>query len=427
VNWRLSVELGDTLVSRRPAAIALLAASVVFGASVFPAAAASRRAIGSSTVTSSLSGPKGGVNARAASATSYPFGTPDSAEPSGVSPPGADGLSGYQQSYVTDFSGTTLPSGWDSLNGVPGSDPGSRWASSHVVVSGGLLQLNTWQDPSFNNLWVSGGVCQCGLARTNGAYFVRSRLTGPGPTQVELLWPTSGWPPEVDFNETSGGRDGTVATLHFDAANDQVYRRLSIDMTQWHTWGVVWTPALITYTVDGNVWGTVSNTAQIPRVLMTLDITQQTWCSAGWACPTSSQSTLVDWVAEYSKSATISGTARPARVGSVTVGPFPVKTANISRTLMAQIVTLAAEIKRGGHTKVSIHGYGDGLGPPVWRHALARARALVVETRLEHILAALGVTNVTLKTVGLSKMSWRTAHASSSTLVNQGNVVVTIS
>ena len=26
-------------------------------------------------------------------------------------------------------------------------------------------------------------------------------------------------------------------------------------MTQWHTWGVIWTPTSITYTVDGSVWG----------------------------------------------------------------------------------------------------------------------------------------------------------------------------
>lgn len=360
-------------------------------------------------------------------AVSYPIGTPDSSELSGVSPPGADALQGYQQSYVTDFTGTELPVGWNSFDGVPGSDPSSQWASSHVAVSGGVLQLSTSQDPTMNNTWVSGGVCQCGVARTNGAYFVRSRVTGPGPTQVELLWPTSGWPPEVDFSETSGGTANSVATLHFGASNRQVYRRINIDMTQWHTWGVVWTPVSITYTVDGKVWGSINNSAQIPRTSMTLDITQQTWCSAGWACPTSSQSTLVDWVAEFTKSITVSVRARPVAVGTVSVGPFPVKTAAISTELMTQIATLAAEIKRGRHSIVAVQGYGDGLGPPEWNHKLARARALVVEQRLNQCLAALGVTGAKLKTAGSSKISWNETPANVRHLVNRSNVVVTIS
>jgi len=71
-------------------------------------------------------------------------------------------------------------------------------------------------------------------------------------------------------------------------------------MTQWHTWGVVWTPSSITYTVDGTVWATVTNSADIPDTPMYLSLQSQTWCASDWACPTSPQSMQVDWVAEYS-------------------------------------------------------------------------------------------------------------------------------
>jgi hypothetical protein len=234
--------------------------------------------------------------------TAFPVGTADNSEPSGMAPPGANDFSGYAENYVQDFTGTSVPGGWDVYSGLPGGDPGAQWGLSHVTVSGGLLSLNTWQDPAYNNEWVTGGLCQCGVARTYGAYFVRSRVTGPGPTNVELLWPTSSWPPEIDFNETSGVSSGSSATTIWainGSNRSQIQSTINIDMTQWHTWGVIWTPTSLKYTVDGRVWGTVTNPSGIPSVPMTLDLQQQTWCSTNFACPTAPESMQVDWVAEY--------------------------------------------------------------------------------------------------------------------------------
>jgi hypothetical protein len=238
----------------------------------------------------------------AAPATPYPFGVVDPTEPSGMAPPTPDAMAGYAQSYVTDFAGTSLPPGWEVFTGQPGGDPGAQWGAAHVTVSDGTLSLNTWKDPAYNDEWVAGGLCQCGVVSTYGAYFVRSRVTGPGPTQVELLWPTHGWPPEVDFDETSGATTWSSATLHWGAANNQDQRRVSIDMTQWHTWGVIWTATSVLYTVDGRVWGSVNDPSEISSAPMTLDLTQQTWCSSFSACPSAPQSTQVDWVAEYTSS-----------------------------------------------------------------------------------------------------------------------------
>ena len=238
--------------------------------------------------------------------SNYPVGTPDSAEPSGYAPPSNTALANYSQTYVSDFAGTSLPSGWDVFTGQPGGDAGSQWGASHVSVANGILSLNTFQDPAYNNEWVTGGLCQCGQSQTYGAYFVRSRVTGAGPTNVELLWPAANvWPPEIDFNETGGTTTGTSATVHWTTSsnsNNQDQRTTNVDMTQWHTYGVVWTPTSITYTIDGAVWGTVTNSAEIPSIAMTLDLTQQTWCSSGFACPTTPQSMQIDWVAEYSHS-----------------------------------------------------------------------------------------------------------------------------
>lgn len=231
--------------------------------------------------------------------TPFPLGVPDGSEPSGMAPPTADALPGYSQSYVQDFGGGGLPDGWDVFTGNPGGDPGAQWAASHVTVGSGLLSLNTWKDAAYGDEWVAGGLCQCGVAHVYGAYFVRSRVTGGGPTQVQLLWPTKGWPPEIDFNETDGSVGLTTATVHFTAANHQDQKRVRVDMTQWHTWGVIWSPSSILYTLDGRAWGAIRLPSEIPAQPMTLDLTQQTWCASFWACPTAPQSLQVDWVAEY--------------------------------------------------------------------------------------------------------------------------------
>jgi beta-glucanase (GH16 family) len=222
-----------------------------------------------------------------------------------MAPPGANDFPGYSENYVQDFTGSSIPDGWFAYSGVPGGDAGAQWGLSHVTVGSGILSLNTWQDPAYNNEWVAGGLCQCGASQTYGAYFVRSRVTGAGPTNVELLWPTSGWPPEIDFNETDGSTSLSSATTIWaiNASNgnrSQLQSNVNIDMTQWHTWGVIWTPTSLKYTVDGRVWGTVTNPAGIPSAAMTLDLQQQTWCSSNYACPTAPVSMQVDWVAEYS-------------------------------------------------------------------------------------------------------------------------------
>jgi len=297
-------------------------------------------------------------------------GVPDSSEPSGLAPPTTDAIVGYHQSYATDFSGASLPAGWSKFGGAPGGDPGTAWADSQVVVGNGELQLNAAFD-SKSNEWITGGTCDCSQSQTYGAYFVRSRMTGPGPTVVESLWPESGWPPEVDFNETYGPTDTSMGTVHYGGSSNQTDSlTVSIDMTQWHTWGVVWSPTTIYFTVDGNVWGEVDATNEIPTQNMTLDIQQQTWCSSGFACPTTPQSTLVDWVAVYSPG---SAPAPPPTTTTTTL-PAPV-VATTTTTLPAPVVKSASRA-----TKITIDA-----NLPVSRLAAAvRNAALTIFRRHAH-------------------------------------------
>ncbi|MFI5036198.1 MAG: glycoside hydrolase family 16 protein [Acidimicrobiales bacterium] len=231
----------------------------------------------------------------------FPMGVPLAAEPSGLAPPGASALPGYRLRYVTDFPGRRVPSGWDVFTGVPGGDPGGQFGRDHVVVSGGLLHLNAWRDPRYSGRWVTGGLCHCGMAWTYGAFFVRSRITGGGANEVQLLWPANNqWPPEIDFNESGGSVTSTSSSLHFGSSTALVKHTVRLDMEAWHTWGVVWSPTAVTYVVDGQVWARVTAASQIPRIPLRLDLEQRTLCTIGQQCPRAPVSMLVDWVSLYS-------------------------------------------------------------------------------------------------------------------------------
>lgn len=244
-----------------------------------------------------------GASATTSPRLPYPLGTPDTLEPSGMAPPGANALSGYHELYVNDFRGNALPAGWGKFNGVPKGDPGSRWAPSHVLLGGGIVRLIAYRDPRFAGQWTAGGISQYSLGRAYGAYFIRSRATGPGPDENELLWPVAPvWPPEVDLNEMGYRTNATSWTVHYGHGNTFVQTTKRVNMERWHTFGVVWTPTSLTFTVDGHPWGHVTKQAVVPHVKMMLDVQQQIWCSPRLACPRKPAALQIDWVAEYARS-----------------------------------------------------------------------------------------------------------------------------
>jgi len=231
----------------------------------------------------------------------YPAGEADATEPSGLAPINPIAVKGYAETYVNDFAGDSLPAGWSTFNGIPGGDPTGRFSPAHVTVGTGLLSINAWKDPAFKDQWVTGGLCLCGKPQTYGAFFVRSRQTGSGPNEVELLWPLdNSWPPEIDFNETGGQTRFTSATVHWTVADHTIQDHLAINLSQWHTWGVIWTSRSIEYTVDGRLWAVDNVTDSIPQLPMTLDIEQRTVCDPLSQCPSRPTSLLVDWVQDFS-------------------------------------------------------------------------------------------------------------------------------
>jgi beta-glucanase (GH16 family) len=234
--------------------------------------------------------------------------------PSGVPMP-AGNIPGWREVFADNFTGTSLDSQWTAYWGVPGGDPGGFFDPKHVTVENGELVISAYKDPSDDawdagpNTYVTGGVSTSpSFAQTYGKYLVRFRFgAGVGIAHTILLWPKSNtWPPEIDFSEDNGAnRQTDYATLHYGANNTQVQKNVNVNLTQWHTLGVEWTPGRLVYTLDGEGWATVTG-AEVPSTPMTLDIQTQ-----GWACGTSTWekcpnattpshvNLYVDWVVAY--------------------------------------------------------------------------------------------------------------------------------
>ena len=237
------------------------------------------------------------------------------AGPSGVAMPTGN-LPGWQLTYSQDFSGTTLPTGWGTYSGEPGGDSYGYWDPADVSVSNGELHLSTTanDDPQSSNTASTGGVGFYGNPQTYGMYLVRMKgdyEPGLQISDIALLWPADGssWPPEMDFYEDEGGsRGGFTASLHPGPNGDDccvIRHTLGNSATQWHTYGIIWTPTSITYTIDGRPWGVVQESqvsapGEWPSVPMNLDLQSQ---NLGPAQPDGSIETMtVAWVAEYAQS-----------------------------------------------------------------------------------------------------------------------------
>jgi hypothetical protein len=240
---------------------------------------------------------------------------PSKSGPSGAPVPTGD-LPGWHLTYSTAFTGNTLPSGWDAYSGQPGGDPYGYWNPANVSVSGGELHLRTTanNDPQRPDTYSTGGVAYYGKAQAYGMYLVRMKgddEPGVQISNIALLWPqdNKSWPPEIDFYEDEGAkRSGYTASLHPGPNGDDccIIRHSTENTgTQWHTYGVTWTPTSITYTIDGRKWATVdksevSSPGTWPDSPMTLDLQSQ---NLGRAQPTHSIETMtVAWVAEYTQS-----------------------------------------------------------------------------------------------------------------------------
>jgi beta-glucanase (GH16 family) len=178
--------------------------------------------------------------------------------------------------------------------------------AANVVTHNGYVSLQTRYDSSLGK-WTTAGMCLCNdsnLKRTYGEWEMRARVSAGDSRAVALLWPTVGWPPEVDFmemggNGTQGSRHLNTMTVHYGSRsqNYMIHSSVSGDFTVWHTIGVRWTPTSVQYLLDGTVTRTI--TSGVPHQQMWFGV--QTAPARG-TTPTKPVTFDIDWMKEYAYS-----------------------------------------------------------------------------------------------------------------------------
>ena len=174
-------------------------------------------------------------------------------------------IGGWTQTAHEDFLKPLNTNVWGKYSGRPGGNPYGMWSPSHVDVRAEALRLRGYRE---GGQFVTGGV-MLNRPQTYGKWLVRAAFNrGIGIEQVMLLWPVSGWPPELDFHE--GAATGTtMATSHWGATNEQAHFFAKVDQRNYHTYGLEWTPTYVKFTLDGRVFGTITG-AGVPHQPMNL-------------------------------------------------------------------------------------------------------------------------------------------------------------
>lgn len=239
-------------------------------------------------------------------------------DPSGQNP--LTTLSGFTLKDVQEFNGNSIPAGWLAFPGVPGGESASvaQWVPGMCTFSGGEAHF------------MAQGIDSCGMAfyhtkQEYGAWF--ARLKGDSEpsdmffSNIFLLWPSNNqWPPEIDIYEDNGkSRSATSSSVintvgdvcsSDDSACVKAYTQsngqaggVPNDGTQWHTYGVEWTPSGVTWLIDGRVIYTApasqaKSPAQQPAIPMNMGLQSQNLKGAG--TPTRRETMTVDWAEEFS-------------------------------------------------------------------------------------------------------------------------------
>ena len=245
-----------------------------------------------------------------------------SSDPSGEAMPGQ--IPGWTQTFADDFTSPSTLSNYQvySSSGPAPDGSGSCVASNHVGVTGGMLVIRGYKDPAGAvshgctddaNQWVTGGVKLTANSQTYGKYEVRMRvrqragsfLGRPLVAHHRHLAPRDRLHRRQWGVAPHGGHGHRALGHGCQPLSGQ--RHLAVNLSQWHTVGVEWTPGKIVYTMDGVPWATEAN-SNVSDVPMQLAVQTQAWqCnSAGTGWETCVDGTTpaevdmeVDWIAVY--------------------------------------------------------------------------------------------------------------------------------
>lgn len=171
--------------------------------------------------------------------------------------------------------------GYDTGNGSGG------WGNSeleyytnrtqNIVVQGGMLRITAMKENYSGQAYTSARLVSTGkIAFTYGKVEMRAMLpagvgTWPALWMLGANYTTAGWPAcgEMDIMEQKGSELNKIyGTLHYPGHSggngNGATVMISNTSTQFHIYGMEWTPAAVKLSVDGVVFQTVVNSADLP-------------------------------------------------------------------------------------------------------------------------------------------------------------------
>ncbi|WP_270937327.1 glycoside hydrolase family 16 protein [Falsiroseomonas oryzae] len=180
-------------------------------------------------------------------------------------------MSDFTQVFRDDFDGSTLDRGiWKAAYSGQYGNGMFRWDPSQLEVADGRLTIATELE---GGSWVSGGTSTIPDGQTYGSYEFRARFDpGQGTAGVVLLWPSSNeWTDEVDIIETNRPqRESFGFTNHGDP---NVTQYIDVNVADWHTYRLDWTPGELKLFVDGQQKGYI--TTDVPSQPMSFSMQGQ--------------------------------------------------------------------------------------------------------------------------------------------------------
>lgn len=262
-----------------------------------------------------------GTNARAATPTAATCPAPTPAAP----------VTGYTVSQCEDFN-NGLGAFSPYVGGGAGTVVGTGRVASQCTDVDGMLELKQ------NAAGATCGGWMTGFDQRYGYWEVRMKVASTGtsgspPHPVLILWPGNGqWTSELDFFETNVGNPAG-GFLHCSGSNPSancfILPSNNVDYSQWHTYGIQWTPTSMTGYIDGTQWWTSNNTSSF-QPLADSNLTIQLDNLSG-STPVDPAEMDVDWAHMYKPgTSTASPTPSASPTASTTVTPTPTPTPTAS-------------------------------------------------------------------------------------------------
>ncbi|WP_327639943.1 glycoside hydrolase family 16 protein [Kribbella sp. NBC_00482] len=233
----------------------------------------------------------------AASVTSVPAQA-QAASPTCTSAPQRP--AGMRLSWHDEFGGRALDRrSWSTVMDFPGragghyhnTSYGSYAVDENVVLSGGKLRLVTdnkpvvGTDPAGTYQYTEGFISSHDkFFQTYGYWEICAKFpAGKGVWPAFWLIPQDrSWPPEIDVAEWFGSiesmHSGLASGTWPDVRWDSHWATGLNPTTGWHTYGVLWSPGRITFTVDGKPTSSITG-AQVPDKPMYVVLNSGTWAN----------------------------------------------------------------------------------------------------------------------------------------------------